>query len=658
MFSQQPDQKNLVLAIVLSLGVLLLWQYLYAMPKQRDEQARQTTLKQQQTTSQPQISATPVAPGTPAGPDNPAQGAPTAPGSTIPSAPGSTVSAPTASAVPVPKITREDAIKASPRLGIETAALRGSISLKGSRIDDLSLAKYRETIDKNSSNVVMFSPSGAPDAYYAEKGWIAAPGLNQIMPSSDTVWTAETKGALTPTSPVVLTWANGKGLLFRRTIRLDDNYMFTLSDEVENKTGDDVTLFPYALISRHGIPKLEGFMISHEGLIGVVGTDGLKEIAYSELQSDIEKNVKRNPQRAEAVREHKAMKGGWLGITDKYWAAALIPNQSIEYDARFYAWRSGNSAAGKDAVKDHFQSDYRQPAVTIPAGGKGGAETMLFAGAKEVRVVDAYKAQYSIKQFESIIDWGWFWYFTKPLFHLIDWINRKVGNFGITILIITVLVKALFFPLANKSYESMAKMKKLQPEMEKMRERFKDDKARQQQEMMALYQKEKINPVAGCLPIVVQIPVFFALYKILFISLDMRHAPFFGWIKDLSAPDPTSIFNLFGLLPIPAFENYLLGYTIGAWAIVMGITMWLQMQLNPQQPDPMQQAIFNWMPIMFTVMLGGFASGLVIYWAWSNTLSIAQQWVIMKKHNVDVPLMDNLKKQFGPVVGLFQKKKA
>jgi YidC/Oxa1 family membrane protein insertase len=278
------------------------------------------------------------------------------------------------------------------------------------------------------------------------------------------------------------------------------------------------------------MPKVEGFYISHEGLIGVLGNDGLKEVGYAELHSELEKNIKKTPSTAAAFREHKNLTGGWLGITDKYWAAAIVPPQAKEYDARLWARRDGNV--------DYFQVDYRQPGVTIANGTAGSAETMLFAGAKEVRVVDAYKAQFAIKQFDSIIDWGTFWYFTKPLFHLLDWINRIVKNFGVTILIITVLVKLLFFPLANKSYESMAKMKMLQPEMEKIRDRFKDDKMRQQQEMMALYQKQKVNPLAGCLPILIQIPVFFALYKVLFVTIDMRHAPFFGWIQDLSAPDP------------------------------------------------------------------------------------------------------------------------
>jgi YidC/Oxa1 family membrane protein insertase len=487
----------------------------------------------------------------------------------------------------------------------------------------------------------LLSPVGAPHPYYIEQGWGPGAGAKIPLPTSETTWKAETKGPLSATSPVVMSWDNGQGLVFRRTITVDEHYMFSINDEVQNKSGAPVTLLPYSLIRRHGTPKIEGIYILHEGLIGVVGNSGLLEIAYSTLLGEIDKSIKANPANNSAKREYKAAEGGWLGITDKYWATALVPGQSAAYDARLWAW--------KDGTQPTYQTDFVQPAVTVAPGGTGKAEARVFAGAKDVHVVDGYRDKFAIKQFDSIIDWGTFWYITKPLYQLLEWINRHVGNFGVAILIVTVLVKLLFFPLANKSYESMARMKKLQPEMERIRDRHKDDKARQQQEMMALYQKEKINPVAGCLPILVQIPVFFALYKVLFVSISMRHAPFFGWIKDLSAPDPTSVFNLFGLLPVPAIDAMLLGHTIGAWAILMGFTMWLQMQLNPQQPDPMQQAIFNWMPVIFTIMLGGFASGLVIYWAWSNILSIAQQWLIMKKNGVEGPLVDNLKRNFANV---------
>ena len=628
MFSQQPDQKNLLLAIVLSMGVLLAWQYFYAAPKLKEEQERQKRAQMQ--TSQ-QVPGTQQAGAQVGGAVPGTVGAPSA------TQPGVQSTVPGVGA-PDPVLSREAALKLSPRVGIETPALKGSIALVGARLDDIELVKYRETIDPKSPAVKLFAPSGTENPYYSEQGWVPATGTNQKMPDRDTVWTAETKGPLTPTSPVVLSWDNGQGLTFRRTVKVDQSYMFTVTDEIENKTPGDVTLFPYSLISRHGAPKVQGIYILHEGLIGVIGSAGLTEVTYADLTKEIEGNLKKNAVNASAVKEYKASQAGWLGITDKYWAAVLIPNQTAEYDARLWA--------RKENGKDYFQVDYRQPAVTIAPGGKGTGQTQLFAGAKDVHAIDAYKAQYNIKQFDSMIDWGTFWYITKPLFYLIDWLNAHIGNFGITILVITVLVKALFFPLANRSYESMAKMKKLQPEMEKIKERFKDDKAKQQQELMGLYAKEKINPVMGCLPILVQIPVFFALYKVLFVTLDMRQAPFFGWIKDLSMPDPTSVTNLFGLLPWMPIDQLFLGYTIGAWAIVMGITMWLQMQLNPQQPDPVQQQMFNWMPVMFTFMLGGFASGLVIYWTWSNILSIAQQWLIMKKNGVEVPLVDNLQKTY------------
>ncbi len=627
MFSQQPDQKNLLLAIALSIGVLLAWQYFYAGPKLKKEQERQRQLKEAPGTQQPS------APG--------AANVPTPKASDSGVVPRSAAK-PQAPAVAV---TRSAALRSSPRVAIENEALGGSIALKGARIDDLKLLKYRETVDPESPNVTLFSPSGSPKPYYAEQGWVTANPDKFPTPGSQTLWTQESNGPLTPSRPVVLKWNNGKGLVFRRTIQVDENYLFNISDQVENNTGAEVTLFPYALIARHGTPKVSGIYILHEGLIGIVGDSGLMEISYSELTGEIDENTERDPSKVQAIRKFDGATTGWLGITDKYWAAALIPKQTIAYDARLWAWR--------DAGKNFFQVDFRQPGVTIAPGSKGQVSSQLFAGAKDVNVIDGYAEKFNIKQFGYLIDWGTFWYITKPLFYLLDWINKIVGNFGVAILIATVLVKLVFFPLANKSYESMARMKKLQPEMERIRDRFKDDKARQQQELMALYKKEKINPLAGCLPILVQIPVFFALYKVLFVSLEMRHAPFFGWIKDLSAPDPTSVFNLFGLLPVPPIDMMILGYTIGAWAVVMGLTMWLQMQLNPQQPDPTQQMIFNWMPVMFTFLLGGFASGLVIYWAWSNMLSIAQQWLIMKRNGVEIALVDNLKRTFSAVMGLF-----
>ena len=409
--------------------------------------------------------------------------------------------------------------------------------------------------------------------------------------------------------------------------------MFRVVQEVENRTGGAVTLYPYARVYRYGTPQVQGFYILHEGLIGVVGDAGLQEITYSEALGQ------------NAPRLFQSVTGGWLGITDKYWAAALVPNQTTVYRAEFSAGGKKGTAEG-----EWYQVDYLIPGgVAVPAGERRGVEGLLYAGAKQVKTVERYEEAYGIKQFDLMIDWGWFYFITKPLFYLIDWLYKFLGNFGLAILAVTVIVKALFFPLANKSYESMAKMKKLQPEMERIRERFKDDRARQQQELMSLYQKQKINPLAGCLPILLQIPVFFALYKVLFVTIDMRHAPFYGWIKDLSAPDPTSVFNLFGLLPyaVPEFLH------VGAWPLIMGLTMWLQMQLNPPQPDPTQQMIFNWMPVLFTFLLASFPAGLVIYWAWNNVLSLAQQWYISKKQGADPHLIENLRRHIGTVMGFF-----
>ncbi|MEP9349533.1 membrane protein insertase YidC [Xanthobacter sp. KR7-225] len=598
------DNRNMFIAIALSMAILLGWQYFFGMPQA--ERQRQAAEQQQQAAQQAPGSATP-APGT--------------------ATPGAVPQAGGAPAAQVP-LTREQALAASPRVAIATRSLKGSISLRGGRVDDLQLTEYHETVDPKSPNIVLLSPSGAPHPFYAEFGWTSASGASLAMPGPDTVWTAAGT-ALTEKTPLVLTYDNGQGLVFRRTFEVDDHYMFAVKDEVENKTGTAVTLYPYALVSRHGRPKIEGFYILHEGLIGVLGESGLHEITYSSMEKDKQVTA--------------AATGGWLGITDKYWAATVIPDQNVKVEAKFSAGAFGNTPT--------FQADYLAAPLTAEPGGTVASKGQLFAGAKVVQLVDGYAETYKIDRFDRLIDWGWFYFITKPLFLVIDWIYRLVGNFGLAILAVTVLLKLVFFPLANKSYASMAKMKAVQPEMTAIRDRYADDKAKQQQALMELYKKEKINPVAGCLPILVQIPVFFALYKVLFVTIEMRHAPFFGWIRDLSAPDPTTLFNLFGLIPwdpssVPVIGSYLM---LGAWPIVMGITMWVQMKLNPAPPDPTQQMIFNWMPLIFTFMLAHFAAGLVIYWAWNNTLSVAQQAVIMKRHGVKIELWDNIR-------GMFSKK--
>ncbi len=616
----QPDnQKNLLLAILLSMGILVGWQYFYAGPKLKDEQERQRVLKEKDLATK---GATGPATTT---------GTPSVPGA--PSVPGGTPGAAPATSGVSGALSRQEALKLNPRTLVETPTLNGSISLKGGRIDDLTLTKYHETVDPKSPQIVLLSPLEGQKGYFAEYGWLNPPGAAHKLPNSDTVWTLERGQKLTPAAPVTLAWDNGGGLVFRRTISVDDNYMFKIADEVENKTGAEIALSSYARLYRFGTPHTEGYYIQHEGLVGIAGEDGLKEFTYADAQKEAAKDGFRK------AFENKT--GGWLGMTDKYWSAVLIPPQQASSTTTY------NAAKATGDRKELFFVDYALLPVKAAAGQKASVEANLFAGAKQVSLIESYGDALKITKFNYMIDWGWFYFITIPMFHLINWLYQLIGNFGLAILAVTVIVKAAFFPLANKAYESMAKMKKLQPDMERIRGQYKDDKAAQQKALMELYAKQKINPLAGCLPILLQIPVFFALYKTLFITLDMRHAPFFGWIKDLSAPDPTSFSNIFGLLPYAPLEPYLLGFTLGVWPIIMGITMWLQMQLNPQQPDPTQQMIFNWMPVMFTFMLGGFASGLVIYWAWNNLLSLIQQYYIMKKQGTEVPLVDNLKRIFG-----------
>jgi YidC/Oxa1 family membrane protein insertase len=603
------DTKNLFLALALSMVVLLGWNYFYAMPQleqQRREVQIQAQLKQQ---SEQGAQTSPAQPGQ------------SPPGAIAP--PG--IAAATA-------LSREQIIAQGQRITIDTPAIRGSIPLKGAEIDDISLNKYHETVDRNSPNIVVFSPFGTPQAYYAQFGWLNAQGGKQSLPGPDTLWTAD-RLTLTPAQPVTLSWDNGQGLLFTRRFAIDENFMITVTDSVADKGAGDISLVPYALVRRHGLPVTQGFFILHEGLIGVAGDQGLQELTYANLdKADLLPGGKGRG------RTFSNITGGFAGITDKYWAAALVPDQTVPYESTF--------SAAQAATKS-YQADVLLPERKLTPGGTAEVTTRLFVGAKEVNTIDAYERNLGIKRFDLLIDWGWFYFITKPLFNVLDAIYRFVGNFGVAILIVTVLVKLVFFPLANKSYVSMAKMKAVQPEMLTIRERFADDKMKQQQELMDLYRREKINPLAGCLPVLIQIPVFFALYKVLFVTIEMRHAPFFGWIKDLAAPDPTSIFNLFGLLPfaVPAF------LLIGVWPIIMGITMFVQMKMNPEPTDPIQKSIFTWMPVFFTFLLASFPAGLVIYWSWNNLLSVLQQYAIMRRQGVKVELWDN-------ITGLFRKKPA
>ena len=514
---------------------------------------------------------------------------------------------------------RPSALAATPRVPINTSRIEGSINLAGGRLDDLRLKDYRETVDPDSPTIILFSPSGAPDPYYAEFGWVGGgQGDDKLqVPGADTVWEIDGAGELTEDTPVTLTWTNDAGVVFTRTFAVDENYMFTVTQGVRNETKNAITLYPYGLISRHGTPEVSGFFVLHEGPIGVFGTEGLEEYSYKDLVED-------GPITPEKTDE------GWLGFTDKYWAATLIPNPGAQFQPRLSATERGG--------KPIYQTDFLEDAVVVQPGQSGEARNLLFAGAKEVQVINSYKAALGIEKFDLLIDWGWFYFLTKPMFFALDFFYKLVGNFGVAILIVTVLVKAIFFPLANKAYVSMSKMKKLQPEMVKLRERYKDDRVKQQQAMMEIYKKEKINPVSGCIPIIIQIPVFFALYKVILVTIEMRHAPFFGWIQDLSAPDPTTIFNLFGLIPWDPPSMLM----IGIWPLIMGVTMWLQMKMNPTPPDATQAMIFNWMPVIFTFMLASFPAGLVIYWAWNNSLSVLQQALIMRRQGVKIELWDNV----------------
>ncbi|MFD0988153.1 membrane protein insertase YidC [Methyloligella solikamskensis] len=587
------NNRNFILAIILSIGVLFAWQFFFALPEQEQQRAEQEQVQQDAQSGPQKPGESPLVEGEIEGQVSPG--------------PGNTES----------QRSREDALAASPRLKIDSPRLSGSIALKGARLDDLTLKNYRVTVQDDSPNVILLSPAGTPHAYYAESGWVGGSDAKDLkLPDAETVWTKESDGPLTQDSPAVLSYDNGQGLKFTRTISVDDNYMFTIEETVANSGEEPVTLFRYGLVSRHEMPKTEGYYVLHEGLIGVTGDEGLEEIDYDD-----------------ALEEKPVVyktKTGWLGITDKYWATTVIPEQGKEFTARF----SGT----QDRGRARFQTDYLQSGLTIGPGEEKTVQGEVFAGAKEVGVVDAYSEEFGIEKFDLLIDWGWFYFLTKPMFFALDFFYKLVGNFGVAILIVTLCIKLVLFPLANKSYVAMSKMKKLQPEMAKIKERYADDRMKQQQEMMELYKKQKVNPAAGCLPILVQIPIFFALYKVLFVTIEMRHAPFFGWIQDLSAPDPTTVFNLFGLIPWdpPAF------LMIGIWPLIMGVTMFVQMKLNPAPPDPVQQKVFTWMPVFFTYLLASFPAGLVIYWAWNNFLSVVQQSFIMHRQGVDIPLLENL----------------
>ncbi len=563
------EQGNLLLAIVLSLLILLGFQYFFEAPKMKKETERKKHLEQTEdliknNTNDLEDNITGY-------------------------------------------LEIDDALNKDQRIKIDATRLQGSISLKGLKIDDLTFKNYKETLNNDSKLVTLFKPSSTRGGYFSNFGWIKASTNEDFdLPNDQTIWTANSK-KITSNNPAIFSWANEQGVQFEQEISIDENYMFTIKQKVINNTDKNISISPVAKISRTDTPKTQGFFILHEGPLGVFnGT--LQELDYDDLRD--------NP--AETVQST----GGWIGITDKYWLGALIPDQNIPMTGRFYYTNIES--------REKFQVDYLLEGKPLAPAGRIEFTNRLFAGAKVVTLLDQYESDFGIARFDLAVDFGWFYFLTKPLFYLIHYLTGYLGNIGLAILAVTVIIKLIFFPLANKSYTAMSKLKKLQPEMMKLREQFGDDKVRLNQEMMALYKREGANPLAGCLPIVIQIPVFFALYKVLFVTIEMRHAPFYGWIEDLSAPDPTSIFNLFGLLPyIP--PDFL---AIGVWPLAMGFTMWLQQKLNPTPPDPTQARIMMLLPVVFTFLFARFAAGLVIYWTWNNILSILQQWVIMRRMGV------------------------
>lgn len=548
------DQKNLIVVIILSLAILFGFQYFFApAPQQSPPQStpQQTTVPQQPT--------------------------------------------------PLPEKSREEALKESPkRLQIQSDNVKGSLNLEGALFDDLTLVKYRETIDPQSPEIVLLAPQSSPHAYSSRFGW---EGSNVNVPNDKTVW--QTNGLnLTPQTPVTLTWNNGQGLQFHQIISVDENYMFTITQKVTNEGTNPVSLTPQGFLSHKGEVKSSGFFILHEGPVGVF--DGkLHDPSYEDLAKSLTINNPKSP--------------GWFGLTDKYWLTALVPDPKAPITSSYN--QTGTGAATV------ISASYKRDPITLEPGKSIEVTDHFFAGAKILRLLDGYEETIGMTHFDLAVDFGWFYFLTKPIFYVLEFLKGVLGNFGLAILALTVIIKILFFPLANKSYESMGRMKKLQPEIEKIRERYADDRMKMNEKVMEIYKKEKVNPMAGCLPMIIQIPVFFALYKVLFVSIEMRQAPFYGWIHDLSAPDPTTIFNLFGLIPWdpPSF------LMIGAWPLIMGGTMFLQQKLSPPPADPTQAKMFLLMPIFFTYLLAQFPAGLVIYWAWNNLLSITQQWFIMKK---------------------------
>ena len=557
------DNKNVFVAIALSMSVLLFWAAFFESPPPASDNKIQQQTKTNKNIITPNINES----------------------------------------LTIDTISRNDSLKnsESERVKIENDNIVGSLSLKGGLIDDISFKKHKQNLE-NNLNVNFLNPAETENGFYIETGWTSI-GNKIKVPSQKSVWKIKGNRTLSDKNPIILEWNNGEGIIFKKKIKLDNKYLFKITQQIQNNSSQAIELYPYAQITRNKIPDdIQNFYISHEGFIGVFDEE-LKEDDYDDIE---EKKI---------VREANE---GWFGITDKYWMTAVVPKKGENFKSTFL-------------YKDTFKANYilNNPTVISPSSN-GSNELMLFVAAKEVETIDSYAANENINKLDLVIDWGWFYFFTKPLFFIIDYLFKYSGNFGIAIVLITIGIRLLFFPLANYSFRSMAKMKAVQPEMARLKDLHKEDKVKLQQEMMALYRKEKINPASGCLPVLIQIPFFFAIYKMLFISLEMRHQPFFGWIKDLSAQDPTSLFNLFGFIPWdpPGF------LVIGIWPILMGASMWVQQKLNPAPADPIQAKIFAFFPFFLTIILASFPSGLVVYWTINNILTIAQQWVIMKKTTV------------------------
>jgi YidC/Oxa1 family membrane protein insertase len=609
----QDNNSNFLMAVVLSLGVLLGWQFFVVEPRLAEERARQLAAAEE-AAALAEIAGEGPAPDTQLRAPAPAGRSDNAPSiAGAPNAKGATG----AERTPTGKTARAGAFAQSPRIAIETDQISGSIALMGARFDDLILGGYAETLAADAPRQRILQRQYENGHWQVHHGWVGADGANVTLPGPTSLWRVVEGTVLTPSSPVTLAHTTPEGVELRQRIEVDNDFMFTITHTAQNNSGDTLTLYPFAQITRTGRPQTSNLFILHEGAIGFFGEEGLEELDYDDLID------------ARVVSKQAAT--GWLGVTDKYWATAIIPPQDASFSARF----TGDSA---DARADEvFRGDYLLAGRTLAAGDETALVTRVFAGAKVVDLVDSY-AEDGITRFDLLIDWGWFYFLTKPMFRALQLFYDLVGNYGVSILIVTVLIKAVFFPLASRSYETMAKMKKLQPRMLQIREQYKDDRQAQQQALMKIYREEKLNPLAGCLPILLQIPVFFALYKVLFVTIDMRHQPFFGWITDLSAPDPTSLFNLFGLIPWdpPSF------LMLGIWPLLMGLTMFVQMQMNPPPPDPIQARMFQILPIFFTFILAGFPAGLVIYWAWNNFLSILQQGLIMRRNDVEIELLANI----------------